>query len=161
MKVIIATVLIFCSSLYGATPPQSRCDLPVFAMGNSVSTPLQKKVEGVLILKGFNVIHRSSAEFYSANLVDVKMFAISKAGLNRQNAATDCAVREFEDLGRFYTCRYELTLFFFSETTLQYEPVVKMNAATRDARSTDGFYQTIRDQLRELPMCLNLNLIKR
>lgn len=156
MKFLIVIGLIFCSLPGLATSSiHLSCDLQIFSMGTSDVTPVQKEVESVLFLKGFNVIRRSATEFNSANLNNITMFAKATAGPLDSDEAVDCVVREFKDLGRFYTCRYELTLYTFSLITKAFEPVVEVKAATRDSRSTVGFYQTIQDQLRELPVCLD------
>lgn len=132
----------------------ASCDLQIYSMGAVETTPLQNEAEWILNLKGYNLVRRSSDDFYKADLTSTKMFATYRAGTASMNSQADCTSQQFEDLGKFYTCRYELTLYFYSEPKSDFIPAVQIKAATRDARSTDAFYQNVYNQLRELPYCL-------
>lgn len=105
-------------------------------------------------LKGYNLIHRSSSDFYAADLTSTKMFATYRAGNAATNSSSDCTSQEFDDLGKFYTCRYEMTLYFYSIPKSTFIPAVLIKASTRDARSADAFYETVYYHFRELPYCL-------
>ena len=131
-----------------------NCELQIYSMGAVESTPLQNEAEWILNLRGYNLVRKSATDFYKADLSAAKMFATYKAGTAGLNSKADCISQEFEDLGKFYTCGYELTLYFYSAPKNDFIPAVQIKAATRDARSTDSFYESVYKRLTELRYCL-------
>ena len=129
------------------------CDLDMYSLGSANNTPLQKEAELILSLKGYNVVHRDIGTF-GLGLVRVsQMMATYAAGAEDFSTEADCLSQEFEGLGKFYSCNYELTLFTMLPNG-EWFPVTQIKESIRDARSTDLFYDSVYNQLKSLPYCL-------
>ena len=152
MKFFLFTIF-FGSHIYAVA--KTACDLPIFYIASAGATPLQREAEDVLSLRGFDLQRRTSADFAKAHLADFELFATTRTNLGSTTSAQDCVMREFEDLGKFYTCSFEFRLYVYSPQATKFVEAVHVEAATRDTRSTDGFYESVRDQLNLLPTCID------
>lgn len=146
--------IIFCFLSCIEAAAKVSCALPIFSMSPSGPTPLQIEAEDVLSLRGYKLQRRTASEFAQANLADFEMFATARTGTMSPATADDCVMREFEDLGKFYTCHFELRIYVYSPETFEFIESVRIDAATRDARSTDNFYASVRRQFSVLPSCV-------
>jgi hypothetical protein len=133
---------------------EHSCELQIYSLGAAESSPLQTEAEWILSLKGYKLTHRSSVDFYKADLDSEKMYATYRVGASGLKSQSDCISQHFEDLGKFYTCSYELTLYFYSLSQADFVAAVQIKAAIRDARGTEGFYDSVYNQLKSLPFCL-------
>lgn len=129
------------------------CDLDTYSLGSADSSPLQKEAELILSLKGYNVVHREIGLFGQGLVRVSQMMATYAAGAENFSTEGDCLSQEFEDLGKFYSCNYELTLFTMLPNG-DWLPVTQINESIRDARNTDRFYDSVYNQLKSLPYCL-------
>ena len=132
-----------------------NCNLEMHSVGLGESTPLQQEVEGILKVKGYNLIHPT--EFNMASMPAYHMFASYRAGNASLTGNADCLIEEYKEFGTRYTCSYELNLVTMDIRGL---PVLlnTVQYSARLAADSAEFYRNIREQLRVFPSCDLMNI---
>jgi hypothetical protein len=162
-KSLFMTLLILFLTVFSSAAAQAdiisrsqSCEIELVQVGRAITTPLQQEAEWVLQQKGFTLIRKNPSLRSEDSVLRPFVLQVQySAGNDSLSDKSDCLVEDYHELGKRFTCQYELT-FLVNDSRGGERAVFRLRQSIRQSLEVRSFYDQVRSELAQLPQCTQL-----